>query len=82
MFTVFGDLGAATDRGFSGYEPLVDEICTFFVTGKPPVHAAETIEMFAFMEAADESLKRDGALVATKEMIARAEQKLAGQESK
>ena len=81
-FTAFGDKGMAFDRGFSGYEPLVDEICTFFASGKPPVPAAETIEMFAFMEAADESLRRDGALVSTKEMIARAEQKLAGQESK
>jgi hypothetical protein len=81
-FTAFGDKGMAFDRGFSGYEPLVDEICTFFASGKPPVPAAETIEMFAFMEAADESLRRDGALVSTKEMIARAERQLAGEESK
>lgn len=76
-FTAFGAKGMACDRGFSGYEPLVDEICTFFMTRNPPVPAAETIEMFAFMEAADESLRRDGALVSTKEMIARAEQQLA-----
>ena len=76
-FTAFGDKGMAFDRGFSGYEPLVDEICTFLASGKPPVPAAETIEMFAFMEAADESLRRDGALVSVKEMIARAEQQLA-----
>jgi predicted dehydrogenase len=81
-FTAFGDKGMAFDRGFSGYEPLVDEICTFFASGKPPVPAAETIEMFAFMEAADESLRRNGALVSTKEMIARAEQQLASPESK
>lgn len=72
-FTAFGSKGFAFDRGFSGYEPLVDEICTFFVTGKPLVPAAETIEMFAFMEAADESAKRQGALVTTQEMIDRAE---------
>lgn len=82
IFTAFGDKGIATDRGFSGYEPLVDEICTFFVSGKPPVPAAETIEMFAFMEAADESLKRNGALVSTKEMIDRAEKSLEAQDAK
>ena len=43
-----------------GYEPLLVEICKFFRTGKPPVTAEETLEIFAFMEAADES-KRQGA---------------------
>ena len=80
-FTAFGDKGMAFDRGFSGYEPLVDEICTFFVTRNPPVPAAETIEMFAFMEAADESLKQNGALVNLSDMMARAEQKIADQNS-
>jgi hypothetical protein len=81
-FTAFGPKGLAFDRGFSGYEPLVDEICTFFVTGKPPVPASETIEMFAFMEAADESARRDGALVTTREMIKRAEESLSAREAK
>lgn len=76
-FTVFGDKGIGFERGFSGYGPLVKEICTFLTTGKPPVSAAETIEMFAFMEAADESLRRDGALVAIKEMMTRAEEQAA-----
>ncbi len=81
-FTAFGSQGIAFDRGFSGYEPLVDEICTFFVNGKPPVPAAETIEMFALMEAADESLLRGGALVSTAEMIDRAEKSLAAKATK
>ena len=81
-FTAFGSKGFAFDRGFSGYEPLVEEICTFFVSGKPPVPAAETIEMFAFMEAADESVRRDGALVTTEEMIKRAEELLSSREAK
>lgn len=76
-FTVFGDKGIGFERGFSGYGPLVEEICTFLTTGKPPVPAAETIEMFAFMEAADESLRRDGALVTTEEVMASAEKKAA-----
>lgn len=76
-FTAFGDKGMAFGRGFSGYEPLVDEICTFFATRRAPVTAEETIEMFAFMEAADASLQRDGQLASTKEMIDRAKQKIA-----
>jgi hypothetical protein len=39
----------------------VEEVTQFFSTGKPPVSAAETLEIFAFMEAADES-KRQGGL--------------------
>ena len=34
--------------------------CKFFRTGKPPVSAEETIEIFAFMEAADESKRKGG----------------------
>ena len=34
---------------------LVIEIAKFFRTGQPPVSAAETLEIYAFMEAADES---------------------------
>lgn len=49
--------------GFGGYEPLAVEIAKFFRTGEPPVSAEETIEMFAFMEAADESKRQNGAPV-------------------
>ena len=45
---------------YDGYKPLVIEIGKFFQTGKPPVSAEETIEMFAFMEAADESKRQGG----------------------
>jgi predicted dehydrogenase len=58
--TVFGTKAIASARGFAGYGPHVDEICNFFVTGKPPVPPEVTIEMFAFMEAADESKRRGG----------------------
>jgi hypothetical protein len=57
---VFGSAGIDTTAGYSGYEPLVKEIVRFFKTGTPPVSAEETIEMFAFMEAADESKRQDG----------------------
>jgi predicted dehydrogenase len=61
--TVFGSDGVAPAGGFGGYEPLVAAITHFFRTGEPPVRAEETIEMFAFMEAADESKRQGGAPV-------------------
>ena len=41
--------------GYSGYRPLVVEIVRFFKTGKSPVPAADTIEIYAFMSAAEQS---------------------------
>ena len=57
----FGTKGIEPIGGFSGYEPLVVEIVRFFKTHKPPVTAEETLEIYAFMEAADESRRRDSA---------------------
>jgi len=42
------------------YAPLVREVMKFFQTGVAPVPAEETIELFAFMEAADESKRQGG----------------------
>jgi predicted dehydrogenase len=47
----------------SGYRPLLVEIVKFFQTGVAPVNPDETLEMFAFMEAADESKAKGGAAV-------------------
>ncbi len=69
---VFGSKGIVRSGGYSGYQPLVVEICRFFKTGEPPVTAAETIEMFAFMEAADESKRRGGKPVALEDVIEKA----------
>jgi len=46
------------------YEALCREIGRFFKTGVSPVSPAETLEIYAFMEAADESVRRGGAAVA------------------
>jgi predicted dehydrogenase len=62
--TVFGTTGIAPSGGYGGYEPLVVEIAKFFKTGKPPVSAEETLEIMAFMEAADESKRQAGSPVA------------------
>jgi len=55
-----------------GYKPLVVEMCRFFKTGKPPVSMEETIELFAFMEAADESKRQGGAPVSIESVLAKA----------
>jgi predicted dehydrogenase len=69
---VFGSKGIAPSGGYGGYEPMVEEICRFFKTGKPPVSAEETLEIYAFMEAADESKRHDGAPVTLKSVLDKA----------
>jgi predicted dehydrogenase len=60
-----------------GYATLVDEICKFFKTQEPPVDRDQTIEIYAFMEAADESKHENGKYVALSDIIHRAEEKSA-----
>lgn len=66
--TVYGSKGIMTVGPHVGYQPLLLKIIEFFQTGVAPVSAEETIEMFAFMEAADESLKLGGRSVEVAEM--------------
>jgi len=42
------------------YVPLVKEIVAFFESGKPPVPNEETLELFAFLDAAQRSKSADG----------------------
>jgi len=58
-----GENGEAEVGSSDGYQPLIVEIIKFFRTGKPPVSAEETLEIYAFMEAADESKRQGGAEV-------------------
>lgn len=74
---VVGTGGTAKVTKYPGYEPLVREICKFFHTGKPPVAAEETIELFAFMEAADESKRQGGAPVTIESVLAKAREEAA-----
>src|SRR5262245_29660159 len=53
----------------SDYRELLVEIVKFFQTGSPPIPPEETLEMMAFMEAADLSKARGGAPVMLKEVI-------------
>ena len=75
-----GDYGgkAQTEKGevaigkSEGYRPLIVEIVKFFRTKKVPIDPAETIELYAFMEAADESKRQGGAAVKLAETIEKA----------
>ncbi len=57
---LFGTKTVAEQKGSGDYAPLVREIMKFFQTGVSPVRPEETLEMFAFMEAADESKRKGG----------------------
>ena len=69
--TARGEKGEAKAGSFDGYAPLVEQIMTFFQTRKAPVKPEETIEIFAFMEAADES-KSTGKEVRISEVLNKA----------
>jgi predicted dehydrogenase len=73
--TAFGEGKIASIGVFTGYRPLVVAIVEFFRTRKSPVSEDETIEIYAFMEAADESKKQGGAPVSLSEVLARVKQK-------
>src|SRR4029453_3674027 len=77
--TVFGDKGVSTagiyghgipvngvvptNDKYMGYEGLAIEMARFFKGGPTPVNAAETLEIFALLKAAEESRGQDGAIV-------------------
>lgn len=90
--TVFGDKGVAPagiygypapvkgvvpKSRYKGYENVATEIAKFFKTGKLPLEPSETIELFAFMEAAHESHRRGGVPVRIDEVITKARKNLA-----
>ncbi len=74
---VFGSKSIAPLGSYGGYQPLLEEIAVFFRTGKPPVSAEETINLVAFMAAADESQRQGGKAVAIADVMKQAEAELA-----
>ena len=72
---VFGDKGVAEQgEGKDSYAPLVAEAVKFFKTGKPPIEPEVTLELFSFMEAADESKRLGGVPVSLSDVVAKARQ--------
>lgn len=58
--TAYGEKGNQVLGPFKGYDNLLDQIIRFFRTGIAPVSAEETLEIYTFMEAADESRRKGG----------------------
>jgi hypothetical protein len=74
---VYGSKGVRQGAKTISYEALCRQIGKFFRTGEPPVSEAETIEIFTFMEAADESLRQGGKPVALADVLAKAKEEAA-----
>lgn len=68
----FSTKGVHAIGKYSGYDPLLVEIVRFFRTGKVPVTEKETLEIYAFMQAADESKRQNGASVSMRKVLAEA----------
>jgi len=73
--TVFGEKGIAVLDKYNGYNPLLVIIAEFFDTGIVPVSADETLERFAFMQAAEESKLKGGISIEINSVVQNAKTK-------
>jgi len=73
--TAFGENGNMQLSPYEGYKPMLLEIVKFFQSGVSPVSTEETLELFAFMETADESKKSGGGPVEMEKIWERANKK-------
>ncbi len=69
---VFGSKAVIEESAGGAYPELMVEMDKFFKTRQPPVSPETTLEIFAFMAAADESKRRGGAPVTLAEMLEKA----------
>jgi predicted dehydrogenase len=67
--------GVVPPGRYMAYEATAIEIGKFFKSRQPPVSAEETIELFAFMEAAEESKRQNGASLKLETVLARVKAK-------
>lgn len=70
--TAKGEKGEAAVGAYDGYAPLLVEILKFFQTGVAPVPERETLEILAFMEAADASKQANGAEIKIADILKKA----------
>ena len=70
--TVYGQKGDMSLGPFKGYDDLLVKIIEFFKTGKAPVSAEETLQIYAFMEAADESKRNSGTQITLDSVVQKA----------
>lgn len=72
-----GEKGEAPIGAYDSYDVLLAEIVAMFRTGKVPVSTDETLELYAFMEAAAQSAKQGGAEITLKSVIEKARAEIA-----
>ena len=70
--TVFGDKGIGSFHKFDGYDALLAEIAKFLKTGRAPISEADTLEIHAFLEAADESQRQGGRAILLEDLLSQA----------
>ena len=75
--TVFGAKGIVSTQNYEGYEGICKAAVEFFKTGKAPIAPEETIELFAFLDAAEESKAKGGVPVSIDQIIEKAKGKYA-----
>jgi predicted dehydrogenase len=78
--TAFGGEKIAEIGPYEGYRPLVESILKFFDSDVAPVAPEETIEIYAFMAAADESKQLGGVPVRLADVLDRARARMTGAE--
>ncbi len=71
--TAFTPKGAVPVGPYQGYEVLLDEILKFFKTRIPPVNEKETLEIFTFMEASNQSMDKGGKIISMEETYRKGE---------
>jgi hypothetical protein len=73
--TVYGEKGNKPYGGYKSGYALIEKIVEFFETKIPPVDINETIEIYTFLEAAEESKKKNGTPVNLEKVLKKAEKK-------
>lgn len=69
---VFGEKGIQALGSYGGYDALLVKIMEFFNTGISPVKPEETLDIMAFIQAADESKLKGGAPVEVAKIVEKA----------
>jgi hypothetical protein len=69
--TVFGSKSVLDQQLDGDYTPFLREVVKFFQTGVAPVPPTETLEIYAFMEAADESKRQGGCRVKISDVMSK-----------
>jgi hypothetical protein len=71
---VFGEKGIMALGSYEGYNPLLKKIIEFFSTGISPVDPEETLDIYVFMAAAEESKQKGGIPVEMDKVLKKARQ--------